>query len=184
MIAGRLASILLFVLSWSLLVCAAPGAPTPRAVANRRDSGSLAPLTTLEGVTRKQLDSCINVKSVEEAKDIIAVMVANIKTTTESLSKSGEVNINSTAETDVAVRVASIITLIVKLIFKLSQKLGSDVITPLCGEIDVALNALLEFVAQLVTGILPTVANKLADVKTEAILKVDLVECATLLGLA
>ncbi|CAE6462730.1 unnamed protein product [Rhizoctonia solani] len=182
MFAGRLASILLFMLSLGFLVHAA--GPMPRAVANRRDTGSLSQLTTLEGMTRKQLDSCMRVKTIDEAKPIIQVMISNIKSTTESLTSTGKIEVDDNAKTDIAVRMASIISLIVKILLSLSQKLGCDAIASLCGDIDTALEALLVAVNTCVEAILPLVAKKITDVKTEALLKLDLVECAKLLGFA
>ncbi|CAE6459044.1 unnamed protein product [Rhizoctonia solani] len=117
MISSRLASFLLFAISLGFLVCAAPspvrdGQSITGAGISRRDSGSMASLTTLEGTTRKSLDDCMRTTTLEGAKKILDSVTVNIRSTTDSLVSKVKVNANSSAKTDLAVRTASVISTI------------------------------------------------------------------------
>ncbi|KAH7332964.1 hypothetical protein B0J17DRAFT_677060 [Rhizoctonia solani] len=186
MFTGRLASVLLFVLSLGFLVYAAPSPmySHSKAVSARGEGGRLAPLSALEGSLRKQYDSCMRVKTVDEAKVVINTVTSQIQTCNAALAQSGGLELDDHGKTDVALRVASVITLVVKIFFKLTQQLGKDAVASLLASVAVALKTLLSTVGHCVDGIFPLVLKKIADIKVEAVLKNDLVECAKLLGLA
>ncbi|CAE6473785.1 unnamed protein product [Rhizoctonia solani] len=188
MIATRLTSLLLFVLSLGFLVCAAPSPKMPsyesRAVSARGEGGRMAALSTLEGLLRKQLDSCMRVKTVEEAKVLIDTVTTYTQSASDSIAKVGKLNLDDHGKTDVAVRVASICSLIARILIKLCQTLGSDAIGSMCGGLSAALMSLLVSIGACVEGVFPLVVKKIADVKTEAIMMQYFVECAKVLGLA
>ncbi|CUA77356.1 hypothetical protein RSOLAG22IIIB_06671 [Rhizoctonia solani] len=74
MFATRLTSLLLFALSLGSLVCAAPSPKIPghqlKAMSARAEGGRMAPLSFLEGSLRKQLDTSMRVKTIDEAKKL------------------------------------------------------------------------------------------------------------------
>ncbi|CAE6446807.1 unnamed protein product [Rhizoctonia solani] len=185
MFAGRLASILLFVLSLGFLVCAVPSPMYghSKAVSARGEGGRMAVLSGLEGSLRKQLDSCMRVKTADEAKVIINTVASQIKTTADSISQSGKLELDEHGKTDIAVRCASIISLLVKIICKLTQNIGSDAVLSLCEGVRSALQSLLVNIYSCVGDIYPLIVKKMASVSVEAILKKDFPECAKLLGL-
>ncbi|QRW15554.1 replicase polyprotein 1ab [Rhizoctonia solani] len=154
-----------------------------RAVSARGEEGSLSQLTTLEAVMRKQLDACIKAKTSDEAKAVMNQVVVEVQTTTKSLEQLGKVNVDATATADIAVRVACIIEILIKMLLKLSRKFGADFVVGLCGEIDIVLKGLLVTIEGLFAGILVLVLKKIVDVKTSAIMQLDLTQCAKVLGL-
>ncbi|KDN35475.1 hypothetical protein RSAG8_11558, partial [Rhizoctonia solani AG-8 WAC10335] len=155
-----------------------------QAISTRGEGGRMAPLSTLEGSLRKQLDSCMRVKTADEAKALIGTVNSYIQTASDSVAKIGKLDLDDHGKTDVAVRTASILSLLAKIYIKLTQKLGSDAVVSLCAGISVTLQSLLVNIGNCVDGIFPLVLKKIADVKTEAVLKQSFVECAKLLGLA
>ncbi|KAF8758611.1 hypothetical protein RHS01_02282 [Rhizoctonia solani] len=94
-----------------------------------------------------------------------------------------KVNVDATATGDIAVRVACIIEILIKMLLKLSRKFGADFVVGLCGEIDIVLKGLLVTIEGLFAGILVLVLKKIVDVKTSAIMQLDLTQCAKVLGL-
>ncbi|CAE6497958.1 unnamed protein product [Rhizoctonia solani] len=187
MIATRLTSLLLFVLSLGFLVCAAPSPKMPghksQAISARGEGGRMSALSTLEGSLRKQLDSCTRIKTVEEAKALVGTITTYVQTASDSVAKVGKLNLDDHGKTDVAVRVASCLSLIAKILIKLCQTLGSDAIGSMCGGLAGALKSFLFNIGACVEGVFPLVVKKIADVKTEAIMKQYFAECAQLLGL-
>ncbi|KAF8710564.1 hypothetical protein RHS03_01699, partial [Rhizoctonia solani] len=183
---GRVVNIFLLVLSLTTLVCASPSSRMSihksRAVSARGEEGSLSQLTTLEAVMRKQLDACIKAKTSDEAKAVMNQVVVEVQTTTKSLEQLGKVNVDATATGDIAVRVACIIEILIKMLLKLSRKFGADFVVGLCGEIDIVLKGLLVTIEGLFAGILVLVLKKIVDVKTSAIMQLDLTQCAKVLA--
>ncbi|ELU37995.1 hypothetical protein AG1IA_07976 [Rhizoctonia solani AG-1 IA] len=171
---GRVVNIFLLVLSLTTLVCASPSSRMSihksRAVSARGEEGSLSQLTTLEAVMRKQLDACIKAKTSDEAKAVMNQVVVEVQTTTKSLEQLGKVNVDATATGDIAVRVACII------------EFGADFVVGLCVEIDIVLKGLLVTIEGLFAGILVLVLKKIVDVKTSAIMQLDLTQCAKVLA--
>ncbi|CAE6459061.1 unnamed protein product [Rhizoctonia solani] len=187
---GRVANILLLVLSLSFLVCASPSSrmsshkvAKSRAVSAHQEAGSMAQLTTLEATLRKQMDACMKAKTADDAGAVVKQVVVHIQTTTESIKQFGKIDVDESATTDIVIRLACIIEIIVKIMLKISRKFGSEVVVSLCAEVDASLKDLLVVVGGLGTGILALVVKKIVDVKTDAILKLDLVQCAKVLGL-
>ncbi|GAB1527818.1 hypothetical protein RhiTH_011006 [Rhizoctonia solani] len=183
MISSRLTSVLLFVVSLGFLVCAAPSpyGQSVDAVAYRRDTGSMASLTLLEGVTRKKLDESMRVTTIEEAKSILNTTTINVRSTTESLVKKAKLNPSAPATTDLAVRTASIVSLCTKISNLLSQKVGHEAVASSAADVDCALAGLLGKANKMAGELSQTVAPKL-DVKPEALKTANFLESAKLLG--
>ncbi|ELU37996.1 hypothetical protein AG1IA_07977 [Rhizoctonia solani AG-1 IA] len=179
MISSRLTSVLLFVVSLGFLVCAAPSpyGQSVDAVAYRRDTGSMASLTLLEGVTRKKLDESMRVTTIEEAKSILNTTTINVRSTTESLVKKAKLNPSAPATTDLTVRTASIVSMS----NLLSQKVGHEAVASSAADVDCALAGLLGKANKMAGELSQTVAPKL-DVKPEALKTANFLESAKLLG--
>ncbi|KAF8758617.1 hypothetical protein RHS01_02284 [Rhizoctonia solani] len=177
MISSRLTSVLLFVVSLGFLVCAAPSpyGQSVDAVAYRRDTGSMASLTLLEGVTRKKLDESMRVTTIEEAKSILNTTTINVRSTTESLVK-GQAQPQCSGDTDLTVRTASIVSMS----NILSQKVGHEAVASSAADVDCALAGLLGKANKMAGELSQTVAPKL-DVKPEALKTANFLESAKLL---
>ncbi|CAE6441120.1 unnamed protein product [Rhizoctonia solani] len=184
---GRVVNVLLLVLSLSCLVCASPSprmsVHKSRAVSARQESGTLAPLDVLAGTTRKQLDACLKAKTQEDAKAVVTEVVLQIKTCTASLKQLGKLEVDASVAAAVATRSATCVELVIKLLFKLTRKFGSDFVLSLCIEIDAVLKELLLALDGCISGVLKLLVLKLVDVKTSAIMQFDLRQCAQVLGL-
>ncbi|CAE6407981.1 unnamed protein product [Rhizoctonia solani] len=187
MFVTRLTSLLLFALSLGFLVCAAPSPKIPghrlKAMSARAEGGRIAPLSILEGSLRKQLDAGMRVKTIDEATKLFCDIKTSIQTASDSVAQIGKLELDEHGKIDVAVRCASILSILTKIILKICQTLGSEAVATLCTDIRDVLQVLLVNIGNCVEGIYPLVVKKLADVKAEAILKQYFVESAKLLCL-
>ncbi|CAE6452880.1 unnamed protein product [Rhizoctonia solani] len=160
----RITSILLFVLSLGFLVSALPTAMM---------SGS------------SYGHGFFSVKAVADLAAKVEVLVADVTACAKAIVAVGvNIDIDASVKADIAVKVAAIITVIVKLCVDLVAKFGILVVIGLLAKIDLCLQLLIVNLGVCVEGIIVLVANIVVKLGVSVFASVHLGLCINALGLA
>ncbi|KAG9107963.1 hypothetical protein FRC07_008558 [Ceratobasidium sp. 392] len=182
----RLTSFLLFVLSLSFLTCALP---TPAAVDSNelvaRTGGANAVLGLVVDLKVKVevevgvLAACATLADVKAQVDVIVGLVEAVAKAILTIGAKIEADVELKAK--IAAEVAAIINLIVQACLKVSVKFGLALVIALFAKIDICLHLLLINLGVCIEGIVGLVAKLVVDVSLQAILKLHLSLCASVL---
>ncbi|CAE6459740.1 unnamed protein product [Rhizoctonia solani] len=180
----RLTSILLFVLSLGFLVSALPTSES-KALAARHASDDLVTL-----IAKLEVDVNLHAKAIAAvtvAADVIAkvqLLVADVTTCANAVVAIGaNIDIDASVRADIAVKVAAIISVIVKLCVDLVAKFGILVVVGLLAKIDFCLNLLILNLGVCVSGIVTVIAGIVAQIGVSVLASVHLGLCINVLGL-
>ncbi|MCV2423860.1 hypothetical protein LNV47_25085, partial [Paucibacter sp. DJ4R-1] len=135
----RLTSILLFVLSLGFLVSALPTAVDSKALAARHASHDLVDLIVdLQAKVEVDVKAIVAVDAVVDLVAKVEVLVADVTACAKAVVAIGaNIDIDASVKADIAVKVAAIISVIVKLCVDLVAKFGILVVVGLLAKIDV-----------------------------------------------
>ncbi|CEL56362.1 hypothetical protein RSOLAG1IB_07748 [Rhizoctonia solani AG-1 IB] len=196
----RLTSILLFVLSLSFLVSALPTSES-KALAARHDSNALVELIldlqAKVDVHVKAIRKCFHSVAVEEdtkpplvavevALELVAkigLLIADINAcATAVLAIGANIDIDASVKADIGVKVAAIISVIVKLCIDLVAKFGIFVVGALLVQIDLCLKVLISNLGVCVDGLVAVIAEIVVNIGVSVLASVKFDLCIKVLG--
>ncbi|KAJ1306359.1 hypothetical protein OPQ81_007365 [Rhizoctonia solani] len=182
---SRLTSILLFVLSLGFLVSALPTAVDNKALAARHASDDLVGLIVdLQAKVDVDVKAIVAVDAAVDLAAKIDVLVADVTACAKAIVAIGaKIDIDASVKADLAVKVAAIISVIVKLCVDLVAKFGILVVVGLLAKIDVCLQLLIVNLGVCVEGIISLVANIVVKLGVSVLASVHLGLCINVLGL-
>ncbi|CAE7204680.1 unnamed protein product [Rhizoctonia solani] len=181
----RLTSILLFVLSLGFLVSALPAAVDTKALAARHSSNDLVGLLVdLQAKIDVHVKAIVAVDAVVDLAAKIDVLVADVTACAKAIVAIGvNIDIDAAVKADIAVKVAAIISVIVKLCVDLVAKFGILVVVGLLAKIDLCLQLLIVNLGVCVEGVIVLIAQIVVKLGVSVFASVHLGLCINVLGL-
>ncbi|KAG9089253.1 hypothetical protein FS749_001493 [Ceratobasidium sp. UAMH 11750] len=182
----RLTSFLLFVLSLSFLTCALPTlAPAgSQDLAVRTGSGQdvLDIVLDLKAKVKAEVAVLTGCGTVAEVKAEVDVIVDLVEVAAKVILGVGaHIEVDADIKAKIAVEVAAIISVIVQACLSVSVKIGLVLVIAIFAKIDVCLQLLLVNLGICIEGIVAVIAKLVVRISVEAIIKLHLNLCASLL---
>ncbi|QRV87127.1 hypothetical protein RhiJN_15145 [Ceratobasidium sp. AG-Ba] len=184
----RLTSFVLFILSLNFLVCALP---TPAnsgskdlAIRNVQADALVAACVQLKADVTVHAAVLAKVETLVDAKAAVAVIVKDLNLAAKVFMDLGAgIELDDKVKVEVVACIAAVVSVIVQACLSLSLKLGLAVCLVIFAQLDVALRLLLVKLDICVNGILALIVKALVQVDVEALIKIKLHLCASVLGL-
>ncbi|KAG9076875.1 hypothetical protein FRC06_009237 [Ceratobasidium sp. 370] len=184
----RLTSFLLFVLSLSFLTCAlpTPAAAGSKELAARHGSGQ--DVLTIIGDLKAKVDAEVVVMTacgtLAEVKAEVDVLFGLVEVAAKAvLAVGANIEVDAEIKAKIAAEVAAIISAIVQACLSVSVKFGLAVLLAVFVQIDVCLHLLLVNLGICIEGIVAVVAKLVVGVSIQAIVKLHLGLCASVLAI-
>ncbi|CCO36725.1 hypothetical protein BN14_10868 [Rhizoctonia solani AG-1 IB] len=179
----RLTSILLFVLSLSFLVSALPTSES-KALATRHASNDLLDLIVkLHADVEAHVKVILAVDVALELVTKIGLLIADINAcATAVLAIGANIDIDASVKADIGVKVAAIISVIVKLCIDLVAKFGIFVVGALLVQIDLCLKVLISNLGVCVDGLVAVIAEIVVNIGVSVLASVKFDLCIKVLG--